>query len=179
MRRIVALIVSTAAIAFGIRRWRRNPRVGTGFMNTVVNPWLLRRGLMGGRHSEIGILEHVGRRSGVRRMTPVHPEPTATGFRILVPLGAESQWARNVVAAGHCQLHLHHQVFDLDEPAMKPAAEATDLPSPVRRLMAALGFQYVHLRTFAVNGASPRPAEPPEPSEQVEHAIAGRELSVV
>jgi hypothetical protein len=157
MRRILAVVVSAAVVVFAIRAWRRNPRMGTTFVNTVVNPLLLRRGLAGGRHSEIGTLEHIGRTSGVRRLTLVHPEPTADGFRVLVPLGAESQWARNVLAAGHCQLHLHDQVFDLDEPAMMPGAEAEDLPWLVRRVMAGLGFKYIHLRTFAVNGESSSP----------------------
>ena len=99
--------------------------------------------------SEIATLEHVGRTSGVTRLTPVHPEVTPTGFRIVVPLGGQSEWARNVIAAGHCRIHLHDQVFDLDEPAMVDAGEATDLPWPLRRAMAALGFTYLYLRTFA------------------------------
>ena len=172
MRRIVAVVASAAVAAFAIRAWRRNPRMGAAFVNTVVNPVLLRRGLAGGRHSEIGTLEHVGRMSGVRRLTLVHPEPTADGFRVLVPLGAESPWARNVLAAGHCQLHLHDQVFDLDEPTMMPGAEAEDLPWVVRRVMTALGFQYIHLRTFAVNGERPRPVESPGPIDAPEPAIA-------
>jgi hypothetical protein len=57
--------------------------------------------------------------------------------------------ARNVVAAGHCRLLLHDEVFDLDEPAMVDAGQAHDLPWPLRRVLAALGFQYLHLRTFA------------------------------
>jgi hypothetical protein len=172
MRRIVAVVASAAVAASAVRAWRRNPRMGAAFVNTVVNPVLLRRGLAGGRHSEIGTLEHVGRTSGIRRLTLVHPEPTANGFRVLVPLGTESQWARNVLAAGHCQLHLHDQVFDLDEPAMMPGAGAADLPWLVRRVMAGLGFQYIHLRTFAVNGESPRPVEALGPIDATEPAIA-------
>ena len=152
MRKIIPLAVLTAFAAFALRAWRRNPRMGTAFVNTVVNPLLLHRGLAGGGRSEIGTLEHVGRRSGVERTTLVHPEPIPDGFRVLVPLGMESQWARNVLAAGHCRLHLHGTVYDLDEPAMMPGAKATDLPRLVRRIMGALGVQYLRLHTFAVNG---------------------------
>ena len=84
---------------------------------------------------------------GVRRLTPVHPEPTPAGFRIIVPLGMRSEWARNVIAAGHCRLLLHDQVFDLDEPAMVDAGAGCALP--LGRVLAALGFQYLNLRTFA------------------------------
>ena len=70
MRRVVAVMVALSSLvavsggAFIV--WRRNPRIGTAFMNTVVNPSLVRRGLAGGRGSEIGTLEHVGRTSGLR-----------------------------------------------------------------------------------------------------------------
>lgn len=154
MRRFVTflalptLLGAVAIAAAGI--WRRNPRIGTAFVNAVVNPVLLRRGLAGVGGSEIGTLEHVGRKSGIRRMTLVHPEPTPTGFRVLVPLGGRSEWARNVIAAGHCRVQLHDQVFDLDEPAMIDAGEARDLPWPLRRVFRALGFQYLTMRTFAL-----------------------------
>jgi F420H(2)-dependent quinone reductase len=134
--------------------WRRDPRVGTAFVNSVVNPVLLRRGLTGRGRSEIATLEHVGRTSGMKRLTPVHPEATQNGFRILVPLGMHSEWARNVIAAGHCRIQLHDQVFDLDEPAMIGVREAKDLPWPLRRVMAALGFKYLTLRTFAAHPAT-------------------------
>ena len=69
-----------------------------------------------------------------------------------------SEWARNVIAAGHCRLLLHDQVFDLDEPAMVDAGEAQDVPWPLRRVLAALGFRYLSLRTFASHPGSPEMA---------------------
>jgi deazaflavin-dependent oxidoreductase (nitroreductase family) len=143
-----------AVVAVAARIWRRHPRVGTAFVNSVVNPVLLRRGLAGHRRSEIATLEHVGRRSGTKRLTPVHPEATQNGFRIVVPLGMQSEWARNVIAAGHCRIQLHDQVFDLDEPAMVDAGDATDLPWPLRRIMAGLGFKYLNLRLLAAHPAT-------------------------
>jgi deazaflavin-dependent oxidoreductase (nitroreductase family) len=163
MRRILALVGVAAAlgalVAGAVVAWRRNPRIGSGTMNAVVNPVLLRRGLAGGGRSEIGTLEHVGRTSGIRRLTPVHPEPTPEGFRIVVPLGAHSQWARNVLAAGQCRIQLHDIVYDLDEPAMIPASDATDLPAAVRAAMSKLGFEYLTLRTFASAPGSLEPVE--------------------
>jgi hypothetical protein len=150
MRRLVSIAMLLASIgALAVRAWRRNPRIGTRFVNAVVNPILVRRRLAGGGHSEIGTIEHVGRSSGIRRFTPIHPEPTKTGFRVLVPLGIKSEWARNVLAAGHCRIHLRDVVFDLDEPVMVAAGDREDLPSAVRRAMSTLGFQYLYLRTFA------------------------------
>ena len=103
--------------------------------------------------SEIATLEHVGRRSGIKRLTPVHPEATQKGFRIVVPLGMQSEWARNVMAAGHYRIHLHDQVFALDQRAMVDTGEANDLPGPLRRVMASLGFKYLDLRSLAAHPA--------------------------
>lgn len=168
MRRVVA--ISAVPVALGVVAgatvvvWRRNPRLGSTFVNTVVNPRLVGRGLAGGAKSEIGALEHVGRTSGIRRLTPVHPEPTHDGFRIVVPLGPSSHWARNVLAAGHCRLQLHEMVYDLDEPTIIGAGEADNLPAAVRGIMAGLGFQYLTLRTFASGPGSLEPANPDAPA---------------
>jgi hypothetical protein len=170
LTRILAVFAALAIVTYGaVIYWRRNPRLGTTFVNSVVNPGLLRRGLAGGKKSEIGTIEHVGRRSGVRRLTPVHPEPTAEGFRIIVPLGTHSEWARNVLAAGHCRLQLHGVVYDLDEPTIVRPSELDDLPGPVRLAEAGLGFQYLKLRTFAAN---PGAFEPLEGSDVVAADIA-------
>jgi len=181
MRKVVTLFVlpavSGAAVVAAARMWRRNPRIGTAFVNSVVNPALLRRGLAGYGRSEIGTLEHFGRKSGVRRLTPVHPEPTPAGFRIIVPLGMRSEWARNVIAAGHCRLLLHDQVFDLDEPAMVDAGEAKDLPWLLRRFLAELGFQYLNLRTFAAQPDRADLAE--EDALEADASIESAESAVV
>jgi len=140
----IVLLVSAFVVV-----WRRDPRIGSAFVNRAVNPWLLERGLAGGRHSEIGPLEHIGRKTGQRRLTPVHPEPTATGFRFVVPLGDQSEWARNVLAAGGCRIQLHDQVYQLVEPRLVSPSVLTDLPWALRSAMAALGFRYLQLETAA------------------------------
>ena len=166
MRRSGVFLSAAAALGVigggAVIVWRRNPRIGSAFVNATVNPGLVRRGLAGSGRSEIGTLEHVGRRSGIRRLTPIHPEPTADGFRIMVPLGMHSEWARNVLVAGHCRLQLHDAVYDLDEPMMVPAGDVGDLPPAVRAVAAALGFQYLRLRTFDVNPGALDPAGPRE-----------------
>ncbi len=181
MRRVVSLIAAMAAlggiVGGFVVAWRRNPRMGTAFVNSVVNPRLVRRGLAGGGASEIGTLEHVGRASGIRRLTPVHPEPTPGGFRVVVPLGAQSQWARNVLAAGHCRLQLHDLVYELDEPTMVPAGEAADLPRAVRAAMSALGFEYLALRTFGARPGTLEPAEGGASDQDAPGLEAARDLA--
>jgi len=178
MRKIAVVLGVPVAIGAvlvgGARIRRRDPRVGTAFVNSVVNPVLLRRGLAGHRRSEIATLEHVGRRSGMKRLTPVHPEATPNGFRIVVPLGAESEWARNVIAAGHCRLTLHDRTFDLDEPTMVDAALVDHLPWALRRIMGALGFRYLSLRTFVADAGDVGDVAPPEAEPSaVDETLAG------
>jgi len=150
MRRVIVLIAGLVAAAAGaVAYWRRNPRVGSTFMNQVVDPFLLERGLSGVGRSELGTIEHVGRRSGIRRLTPVHPVATADGFRVIVPLGSKSEWAQNVVAAGHCRMQLHDTVYELDEPALLEPDEVEDISTPTRWASDRLGFMFLRLHRFA------------------------------
>jgi hypothetical protein len=173
---VLAVGVLAAAGAVSVMAWRRNPRMGTRFANEVVNPLLVRRGVSGVGRSELGTLEHVGRRTGTRHLTPIHPVPTEDGFRIVVPLGPKSQWAQNVLTAGHCRLQLHDTVYDLDEPVLLAAGELPDMPTPVARALDGLGVQYLLLRRFAERPGSlglelDEPAG--EPAETREHVEVG------
>ncbi|HEX5147534.1 MAG TPA: nitroreductase/quinone reductase family protein [Candidatus Limnocylindrales bacterium] len=136
-------------IISGVAWWRRHPRAGSAWVNRVVDPWLVRNGVIESSRGEIGLLEHVGRTTGTVRVTPIHPVPTTDGFRIIAPVGVESQWAKNVVAAGHCRLQVGSVVHELDEPRLVLPSEVEGLPRPATRLMDWLGFRYVVLRRFA------------------------------
>jgi deazaflavin-dependent oxidoreductase (nitroreductase family) len=150
MRRSLFVAGAVAAGLYGgALWWRRNPRVGTRFTNEVVDPWLVRQGLVDRSEGELALLEHVGRHSGTVRRTPVHPERIQDGIRIVVPLGEQSEWARNVLAAGHCRMQVGAQVLELDEPMLVEPSELGDLPAPVRALYQWLGFRYLLLHRFS------------------------------
>lgn len=149
MKNFVATLAGVGTIVGAVLWWRRHPRAGAAWVNRVANPWLVRQGVPVLSRGEIGLLEHVGRRSGLVRVTPVHPVPTAEGFRIIVPLGTESQWAQNVLSAGHCRLQLGHELHELDEPRLIEPAQVDGVPAAAARLMEWLGFRYLALRRFA------------------------------
>lgn len=150
MRRALLIVVAAAGLVGGlVAWWRRHPRSGAGWVNRVLDPWLVRQGVVGNSNGEIGLLEHVGRKSGVVRVTPVHPVRTTAGFRVVVPLGVESQWALNVIAAGHCRLQVGEVVHELDEPLLVMASGVEGLPKPATQVMDWLGFRYLVLRQFA------------------------------
>jgi deazaflavin-dependent oxidoreductase (nitroreductase family) len=169
MRKLIFFAATTAGLYWFARWWRQNRRFGADFMNRTVDPWLERRGFMAGSRGDLALIEHVGRKSGIVRRTPIHPMPTADGFRIIVPIGERSEWARNVLAAGHCRLVLGDRLLELDEPVLETPAEVPDLPGPVRAAFEWLGFRYLRLRTFAET--------PPEPiATALEEASIQREL---
>ena len=170
MRRIILGITLVASLVSTVVWWRRHRRTGSRFVNDVVNPFLLRHGVAGRTHENLGTLEHIGRRSGIRRLTMVHPVPTDDGFRIIVPLGEESEWARNVLAAGHCRLQVGDTVYELDEPALVEPGEVPEVPALFRWAQGRLGFRWFRLHQFAAapgtleaSGASPRPAPLAQP----------------
>ena len=66
-----------------------------------------------------------------------------------MPLGVESQWALNVIAAGHCRLQVGEVVHELDEPLLVMASGVDGLPEAATRVMDWLGFRYLVLRQFA------------------------------
>lgn len=171
---LVAIVVTGGGAL--LEWWRRHPRVGAATVNRVVNPWLVDRGITEASRGEIGLLEHVGRTSGTVRVTPVHPVPTADGFRIIVPLGSESQWARNVLAAGHCRLQIDGTVHELDEPRLVGPNEAEGVPAPAASVMAWLGFRYLRLHQFAEHpGTLDRVetvSEPQAPPAETREAVA-------
>jgi deazaflavin-dependent oxidoreductase (nitroreductase family) len=77
-----------------------------GPMTRVLNPVI--RKLAGHRYfPTVGLVCHVGRRSGKFYVTPVGAHVDAVGT-ILVPLtfGNTSDWVRNVRAAGQCAVRL-------------------------------------------------------------------------
>ena len=171
MRRSTLVMGALAATAGLYVYWRWFPRAGLTWTNETLNPWLVEHGLAGRGRSEIGTLEHIGRSSGIRRLTPVHPVATADGFRIVVPLAERSEWARNVLAAGHCRLAIHDTVYDLDEPVLVAPVDIRDLPAPVRWAETKLGFRYLRLHRFAERAGTLEPG--PATATEAERVRAG------
>jgi hypothetical protein len=150
MRRNLALIgVLTAAAVGAATWWREHRRFGSGWVDRIVDPWVVEHGVVHKTRGEIGLIEHVGRRTGVIRVSPVHLVPTHDGFRIIVPLGIQSQWARNVIEAGHCRLQVGELVYALDRPVLVAPSMVDGLPRLAQHAMDWLGFRYLSLHGVA------------------------------
>jgi deazaflavin-dependent oxidoreductase (nitroreductase family) len=149
MRRLVIVLGLLGGTIGAVAWWRRHPRIGAEYVNRVIDPWLVGRGIVEKSEGELGLVEHVGRVSGIIRVTPVHPVATADGYRIVVPLGAASQWAQNVVAAGRCRVQVGGVVHELDEPRLVSPIKVAGIPPIVAHFMDWLGFRYMLLHQFA------------------------------
>ena len=150
MRRIVMVVSPFVALVVGgLAWWRWHPRTGSAWVNRVVDPWLVRQGIIDESEGELGLIEHVGRISGIVRVSPVHPVRTEDGFRIVVPLGVASHWAANVVAAGRCRLQVGDVVHELDQPSLVSPSAVAGIPPFAGRMMDVLGFRYLLLRRIA------------------------------
>jgi deazaflavin-dependent oxidoreductase (nitroreductase family) len=156
-RKVAAVAALSGALAGFVAWWRRHPRFGTRTMNRLVNPWLVRQGVVDATHGEIALLEHVGRVSGTTRLTPVHPVDTPEGVRIVMPLGSASHWGRNVVAAGHCRMQRGQLVLELDTPRVVDPTSVDGMPRLTGRVMSWLGFRYLLLRRFAEHPGAVEP----------------------
>jgi deazaflavin-dependent oxidoreductase (nitroreductase family) len=114
-------------------------------MTKVLNPLTVK--LAGRPHFRMASqLTHTGRRSGRTYVTPVGAR--RAGDMVLIPLtfGNQSDWSRNVLAAGHCSLRLAGVDYQATAPVLLSPEEAgPDVRSAFGRLerasMGMLGIQ--------------------------------------
>jgi deazaflavin-dependent oxidoreductase (nitroreductase family) len=73
----------------------------------------------------MGLLRHTGRRSGRLFRTPLNVFPTGSGFAVLLPYGPkETEWLKNVEAAGETTLQRYGRARRVSRPQVLPRLEA-------------------------------------------------------
>src|ERR1700730_10689319 len=85
-----------------------------------------------GRLPGFGILTHMGRKSGRLYRTPVNVVRVPEGFLVALTYGRKSDWAKNVLAAGGCQIETRRVVYQLSAPAVVHDPTRRRFPIPVR-----------------------------------------------
>lgn len=91
------------------------------FNRRVTNP--LQR-LWAGWAPGMGILEHVGRKSGKRYRTPLTVYPTRDGVAVLLTYGPDRDWLKNVIAAGGGRVTRCGRSFEVRDPRVVAKGEA-------------------------------------------------------
>jgi deazaflavin-dependent oxidoreductase (nitroreductase family) len=80
-------------------------------------------------HAAFADLEHVGRKSGIVRHTPVRAFRVGDTVIIGLNFGRQSDWYQNITAAGTCRIRLGGEQLTLGAPALVPAGQAAkDIP---------------------------------------------------
>jgi deazaflavin-dependent oxidoreductase (nitroreductase family) len=65
-----------------------------------------------------GVVIHRGRRSGRRYQTPVNVFPAEDGYVFALTYGPDTDWVRNVLAAGGCELRTRRRTVRLVAPRL-------------------------------------------------------------
>ena len=76
------------------------------------------------RKGKYPVVTHVGRTSGRSYLTPLDAFPTDTGYVLVVRYGPDSDWVRNILAAGTATLRVGGEEYALDSPRLVTQEEA-------------------------------------------------------
>ncbi|MGA2825903.1 MAG: nitroreductase family deazaflavin-dependent oxidoreductase [Streptosporangiaceae bacterium] len=88
-----------------VARWNK---AGLNRVTRHVAPWA----------PGLGVVVHRGRRSGRRYQTPVNVFPAEDGYVFALTYGPDSDWVKNVLAAGGCELHTRGHTIRLAAPRL-------------------------------------------------------------
>lgn len=105
----------------------------TARFRRALAPLMLR---VAGHGGSLVVLEHVGRRSGTVRRTPLMAFRHGGTVTIALTYGPDVAWLANLRAAGRCRMLLGGTVLTLGAPRDVPASQALRrVPQPQRTLL--------------------------------------------
>ena len=67
---------------------------------------------------DFGVVVHRGRRSGRLYQTPVNVFATEDGYVLVLTYGPDTDWVKNVLAAGGCELRTRGRAIRLTSPRL-------------------------------------------------------------
>jgi deazaflavin-dependent oxidoreductase (nitroreductase family) len=132
----ILIIVGCAFLALPILLVRFRRRWVAAFNLAVTNRIT---SIFAGRLPGFGILTHIGRKSGRVYRTPVNVFRRPGEFLIALTYGSESEWAKNVLAAGDCQLETRGVHYDLSAPKVVHDPTRKRFPLIVRVVLTLIG----------------------------------------
>ena len=83
----------------------------------------------------MGILEHVGRRSGRQYRTPLTVFSTGDGVAILLTYGPDRDWLKNITATGGGRLKRSGRTFVVGDPRVVTKTQAAQHVTGLGRLV--------------------------------------------
>ena len=123
------------AIPRTVGRWNK---AGLNRVTRHIAPWL----------PGFGVVVHRGRRSGRRYRTPVNVFATTDGYRFALTYGPDTDWVRNVLAAGGCLLETRGRAIRLVAPRLYHDERRLGIRPLERQILRLLGVaDFLVLRT--------------------------------
>lgn len=83
------------------------------------------------------IVHHVGRRSGREYSNPVNLFRHGDRYAIALMYGADSQWVRNVQAAGGARVSTRGRTIELTDPELVHDSSRSYVPAAIRPILGA------------------------------------------
>jgi deazaflavin-dependent oxidoreductase (nitroreductase family) len=137
----VIIIIVIAASGVLMMRFRKRwlAKINIVFTNRIT-------GLFAGWIPGFGVLTHVGRKSGKVYQTPVNVFRAPNGFIIALTYSSQSEWVKNVLAAGGCELQTRGKKYQLSTPNIVRDPTRRRFPFPVRIVLRIIGAdEYMEL----------------------------------
>jgi deazaflavin-dependent oxidoreductase (nitroreductase family) len=134
-------IIAIAASGVLMMRFRKRwlAKINIIFTNRIT-------GLFAGWLHGFGILTHVGRKSGKVYRTPINVFRASNGFIIALTYSSQSEWVKNVLAAGGCELKTVGKNYRLSAPKVVHDPSRGRFPLPVRLVLRLVGAaEYMQL----------------------------------
>lgn len=82
-----------------------------------------------------GAIHHHGRKSGRDYRTPVKVFRSGDSYVVSLPYGADSDWVKNVLAAGNCVLATRGQRVRMVEPTVYTDSGQAEIPAFLRKAL--------------------------------------------
>ena len=139
------IVIAIAATGILLMRFRKRwlAKINIAFTNRITS-------LFAGWLPGFGILTHVGRRSGKVYRTPVNVFRASDGFIIALTYSSQSEWVKNVLAAGGCELKTRRRKYQLSAPNVVRDPTRRQFPLPVRVVLRIVGAdEYMEFSTFS------------------------------
>ena len=102
-----------------------------------------------------GVVAHTGRRSGRRYQTPVNVFPAEDGYLLALTYGPDSDWVKNVLAAGGCELMTRGRIVRLVSPQLVHDENRRGIRPLERQVLGLIGVaDFLSLKTVLAAGAN-------------------------
>lgn len=136
---IVVIVIAATGILLMRFRKRWLAKINIAFTNRIT-------GVFAGWLPGFGILTHVGRKSGKVYRTPINVFRASNGFIIALTYSSQSEWVKNVLAAGGCELRTRGKRYQLSSPHVVHDPTRRRFPIPVRVVLRIVGAdEYMEL----------------------------------